>query len=70
MFPRGWNRIQQSRRDSLHTLKHEDRNEVKKETTNLINGILELENKLVNKLDRNFQDVYQPNTHKLDMGQA
>ena len=37
------------------------------EKTNLINCILELENKLVNKSKRDFQDAYQPDTRKLDV---
>ena len=37
-----------------------------KETTNLVNSVLELENKLVSTLERIFQDVYQPDTRKLD----
>lgn len=38
--------------------------------TNLVNGVLELENKLVSKLERGFQDVYQPDIRKLDTTQA
>lgn len=38
--------------------------------TDLVNSILKLENKLVSRLERNFQDVYQPDTHKLDTAQA
>jgi hypothetical protein len=41
-----------------------------KEMTNLVDCILELENKLVSKLERNFQDVYQPDTRKLGAMQA
>ena len=41
-----------------------------KKLTNLVNSILELENKLVSTLERNFQDVYQPETRKLDTTQA
>ena len=36
----------------------------------LVNGIFKLENKLVSKLERIFQDVYQPDTRKLDAIQA
>jgi len=69
MFLRGWNRIQQSRRDSLPTLRRGFRDETKR-IANLVNGILELENKLVSKLERNFQDVYQQDTRKLYAMQA
>jgi len=69
MFLRGWNRIQQSRRDSLPTLRRGFRDETKR-IANLVNGILELEDKLVSKLERNFQDVYQQDTRKLYVMQA
>jgi len=38
--------------------------------TDLVNSILELENELVSKLERNFQDVYQPDTRRLETTQA
>jgi hypothetical protein len=42
-----------------------------KEMTNLVDSILELEKQIgERKLERNFQDVYQPDTRKLDTAQA
>ena len=38
--------------------------------TNLVDSILKLENKLVSTMEKNFQDVYQPDTRKLDKTQA
>ena len=41
-----------------------------KKVTNLVNSVFELENELVSKLERNFQDVYQPDTRKLGVMQT
>ena len=51
MVLRRWDRIQQGRGDSLPVFRRGFRNEIKR-ITNLVNGILELENKLVSKLER------------------
>ncbi len=69
MLLRRWDRIQQGRRDSLPIFRHGFRDEIK-HTTDLVNGILELENKIGEQVGENFQDVYQPDTRKLDVTQA
>ena len=62
MFPRGWDRIQQSRRDALPAFRRKF-GEVTKELTNLVDCILELERQIGEQVGEEFSKMSTNQIH-------